>query len=488
MSPLQRPRPDARVFALACALACDARVVALACAVACVVACAPAGEPRHVVLVSLDAVGAKHVGAYGYERDTTPNLDAVAREGVLFESAYAPQTWTLTSHLSMMTGVAPRVHGASTERAASPGVTTLAEVLGSFGFATAAFTGGVAWMRPGYGLGRGFDRYELGTADAGVDTPGIVQWLGEQAGRLQADPEHRFFLFVHYFDAHSDAGTAVPYAVPEPFDPYALGFLSGNDRWERSGGTHLLIRLAKEGHTERDRRFATAWYDASVHYIDAVGLGPLFTALDELGLADDTLLVVTADHGEELFEHGSVLHGFPYDETARVPLVMRGPGLPRGRRVAGLASLVDLMPTLLAVLSLPVPPSVQGVDLGPLLADGTAVRDAVVVDGGHGGDRDYPSHLIVDLDGRRWSYLTTVSEGPTGFTAARPGELFALDRDPAQQHDLAPAEPELAARLAARLVDGLRRDAELARRHPPGRSPGLTTRERDALRALGYAE
>ncbi|MDJ0846768.1 MAG: sulfatase [Myxococcota bacterium] len=470
-----------------------ARCARLAALSALALACSSGGEPRHVVLVSLDAVGAKHVGAYGYERDTTPRLDAVAREGVVFESAYAPQTWTLTSHLSMMTGVAPRVHGATSTRAASPGVTTLAEVLGSFGFRTAAFAGGVAWMRPGYGMGRGFDRYELGAADAGRDTPHIVRWLGEQARRLEADPQHRFFLFVHYFDAHSDAGTRVPYAVPEPFDPYTLGFLREGQRWSREGGTDLLIRLAHEGHSAEDREFASAWYDASVRYVDEVGLGALVAALDDLGLTDDTLLVVTADHGEELFEHGSVLHGFPYDETARVPLVMRGPGLPRGRRVSGLVSLVDLAPTILGQLSLPVPPSVHGRDLAPLLAGNASVREALVVDGGRRGDRDFPSHLIADLDGRRWSYLATVREeihgGEPRFTAQRPGELFALDRDPAQQIDLAAREPELALRLETMLLEHLRADAALARRFPPGRPSGVLTRQdREALEALGYAE
>ena len=452
-------------------------------------ACSPGDEPRHVVLVSLDAVGAKHVGAYGYERDTTPNLDALARQGVLFASAYAPQTWTLTSHLSMMTGVAPRVHGATSTRAASPSIPTLAEVLGSLGFHTAGFAGGVAWMRPGYGMGRGFDVYELGAADAGTDTPRVLRWLAEQARRIESEPGHRFFLFVHYFDAHSDAGGDVPYAVPEPFDPYSLGFLEAGRRWERRGGTELLIRLAHDGHDERDREFATAWYDASVRYVDEVGVGALVSALEDLGLAEDTLLVVTADHGEELFEHGSVLHGFPYDETARVPLVMRGPGLPAGLRVEGLVSLLDLMPTILSRLGLPVPPTVQGLDLGPLLESGAALRESLAVDGGRGSERDFPSHLVADLDGRRWSYLATVREGPSGFEAARPGELFALDRDPGQQSDLAAREPELAERLEAMLIERLRADAELARRFPPGRSTGgLSRQDREALEALGYAE
>jgi arylsulfatase len=457
-------------------------------------ACSGDGGIRHLVLVSLDAVGAKHVGAYGYGRETTPHLDAVARDGVVFESAYSSQTWTLTSHLSMLTGVAPVVHGASAERAASPAATSLAEVLWGLDFATAAFTGGVAWMRPHFGLGRGFDTYEMGAGDAGADTPRILRWLEAQARRIEADPDHRFFLFVHYFDAHSDAATSVPYGVPEPYGPYARGYLPKQRTWNRAGGTKLLIQLAEEGANDLDREVVTAWYDASIRYVDEQGVGRLVAALDALGLAEDTLLVVTADHGEELFEHGSVLHGYPYDETARVPLVLRGPGLPAARRVPALVSLVDVAPTLLSLLSLPVPASMQGHDLSPLLWGQGPVRGAVTVDGGQGADGAFPSSVVADLDGRRWSYVATVErragDGVPVLSAERPGELYALDRDPGQRDDLAGREPALAEKLGTMLLARLRADAELARRFPPGRAVGreLDREDRRRLEALGYTE
>jgi arylsulfatase A-like enzyme len=224
-----------------------------------------------------------------------------------------------------------------------------------------------------------------------------------------------------------------------------------------------------------------------VHYIDEHGLGPLLAALDELGLADDTLLVLTADHGEEIFEHGSVLHGYPYDETARVPLVFRGPGIPNGRRVPELAALVDLMPTILSLLSLPIPKHVQGRDLGPLLRGAGPVNDAVYVDG---GEPTYPSSVIADLDGRRWSYFAPVESRVSGgrrVFRAGAGELFALDEDPAQQRDLVAREPDVARLLEQRLLAWFDANETLARRLGPGtRLDALSAGDRGRLEALGY--
>ena len=467
------------------------RRAALAALAALVLGCGAGPEIRNIVLVSLDAVGAKHVSAYGYARETTPNLDGVAREGVLFESAYTQQTWTLTSHITMLNGLNPRSHGASEERQASPAATSLTEILWAHGFTTGAFAGGVMYIRPQFGLGRGFESYVLGRGDARADTPGIVDWLRDQRRQRDAKPGHRFFLFVHYFDAHSDSGTPVPYHVPAPD---GRRFLPPGSSWDRSGGSDLLIRLKREGPTERDVEFLTAYYDAGVRYIDEHGLGPLLAALDEFDLADDTLLVLTADHGEEIFEHGSVLHGYPYDETARVPLVFRGPGIPNGKRVPQLAALVDLMPTILSLLSLPIPKHVQGRDLGPLLRDlgpllrdAGPVNDAVYVDG---GKPTYPSSVIADLDGRRWSYFAPVegrlSDDRRVFQAGT-GQLFALDEDPAQQRDLAAHEPDVARRLEERLLAWFDANETLARRLGPGASlETLSTRDRGRLKALGY--
>ncbi len=466
-----------------------ARRLAAGLALAAAFGCGGELRPRHVVLVSLDAVGAGHVGAYGYQRDTTPQLDAIARAGTLFESAWSPQTWTLTSHLTLLTGLDPAVHGASRERAASPGARSVAQVMRDAGFATAAFVGERVWMHPRFGHGAGFDRYEVGSDDASENMPAILDWLDQQARAAEEDAGHRFFLFAHFYDAHSDGKGATPYAVP---DPENRRFLPEGAVWGRRGGTSLLLSLRRGGNaTERDREFLNAFYDAGVRWADDHGLRPIVRALREHGLEDDTLLVVTADHGEEIFDHGGVLHGQPYVETARVPLVMRGPGVPAGRRVEALVGLVDVAPTLLAQAGLPGVPAMQGVDLSSLLQDDAPVRDAVFVDGLYEGDRTWGSSVVVDRDGERWSYVAKVdARGPLGrrvFDVTGEEELYALARDPLQRDDVSAAEPETTAALRRRLLAWYRANESRAQGAARARGGPLVSAEEAArLEALGY--
>jgi len=218
--------------------------------------------PRHLVLISVDTLGAKHVGAYGYARDTSRAIDALAARGVLFENAYTQQVWTLTAHLSLMTGLHPQAHGASEQRAAWPAAPTLAATLKGAGFETAAFTGVGGYMSPRFGLGRGFERYAIGKTHDARDDGRRIAWLRAQAKRSAADPGHRFFLFAHYFDVHSDVGTEVPYVAPEAdARRYLDEVLPPGDSWQRSGDTDLLIELEKSGEaTDRDRAVLEALY------------------------------------------------------------------------------------------------------------------------------------------------------------------------------------------------------------------------------------
>ena len=454
-----------------------------------VVGCVDPPTARHVVLVSLDAVGASHVGAYGYARETTPQLDALSRAGMTFDAAYTQQPWTLTSHLTLLNGLDPAVHGASRERAVSPGARSMAVALQEAGFSTAAFVGEKVWMHPRFGHGEGFDRYEVGSDDATENTPAILEWLGAEARKAEDDAAHRIFLFAHFYDAHSDGKGPTPYAVP---DPANRRFVPEGEVWGRRGGTSLLLSLRRSGDvTARDREFLTAFYDAGVRWVDDHGLRPIVRALDELGLADDTLLLVTADHGEEIFEHGGVLHGQPYTETARVPLVMRGPGVPVGRRSRQLVGLVDVAPTLLSLLGLRADAGMQGVDFSSLFSDDVAVRDAIFVDGLYEGDRTWGSSVVADRDGGRFGYVTRVTaRGPHGrrvFSIDGAEELYALDEDPEQRVNVAAGAPDIASALRRQLLAWYR--ANEARALAMARAPErrlVSDEESKRLEALGY--
>jgi arylsulfatase A-like enzyme len=453
---------------------------------------------RNLVLVSLDALGAKHTGAYGYARPTTPHLDQLAREGVLFERAYAQQVWTLTSHLSMLTGLYPQVHGASKRRPARRRAPNLAERLAEAGFETASFVATDIYMSPRFGFARGFGHYKIQSGDARQVNRARFAWLEQQARRQRTDPEHRFFLVAHYYDIHSDVGSEVPYAAPPP---YSRQFLPEGTDWGRAGDTSLLLEMQRSGEvTDEDRVALTAFYDGGVRYCDEECLGALLAELRRLDLYEQTLVVVTSDHGEEIFEHGMCSHQQPYEETARVPLVFRGPSLAEGRRVDATVELVDLMPTLLSLVDLEVPSDVQGRDLSAWLRAGVPTpevepRDAHV-DGIWGGLPDiywrYPSALTSELEGRRWSYVNLVhhAEDGTGFRfeLRQPGEVYDLDQDPLQQRNLAARLPDMERILGERLLRWYAENDSLARRlgEPEQDGPILDEKERERLRALGY--
>lgn len=445
---------------------------------------------RNVVLISIDALGAKHTGAYGYERNTTPNLDRFASDGTLFVYAYAQQMHTLSSHLTMMTGLYPQAHGASEKRVASPRATTLAEILKEHGFTTAAFTGKVGFAGPRFGLGRGIDHYRTGSGDAVAENAPRFEWLEAQARAREADPNHRFFLFAHFYDVHSDFKSEVPYYAPPP---HGLKYLPGGLDWERRGDSSLIREIYKSGKvTEADKRILTALYDGGVLYCDEKGLGPLLEKLHALSFDDDTLVIITADHGEELFEHGEGIHQQPYEETSRVPLVMRGPGIPRGLRLPYVVELVDLMPTILSLLSLPVPAHVQGDDLKPLFFGEKPRAQIARVDGNRKDGQTFKSSVIAERDGTRWSYLNRIvaaGEG-RGFALKDKGELYNLDRDPDQRVNLARHYRSLAKALETELLAWYAETDALARKLG-GSEKGtavISEEEKQRLRGLGYVQ
>jgi len=205
-------------------------------------------------------------------------------------------------------------------------------------------------------------------------------------------------------------------------------------------------------------------------------------------------VIVTSDHGEELLEHGKVTHQQPYEEVARVPLVMRGPGIPAGARIPHWVELVDLMPTVLDAVGIAPPGHVQGESLLPLLRGGSPRSPGAFVDGIMEGLSTQASARARDIDGGPWTYLVAVGqEGEAGqrrYAAPGPGRLYRLDRDPGQQHDLRADEPRIAALLRGELLDWFARNERAGRAlGAPGRDPALLSdEERERLRALGYAQ
>lgn len=306
----------------------------------------------NVLLISLDTTRADHLGCYGYRRNTSPHLDRLASQGMLFERCVSPHIPTHPAHTTMLTGCDAFRHqvvanGAKVEPAA--GVRMLAEILKERGYWTGAADNLGRWFA------RGYDRYEG------------YQWARDSSGAWRkgeavnktalsvlneaASQEKPWFVFAHYWDPHT------PYLPPPPFDRC---FYHGNERdpSNRSMDEALsfppfeaYFRTWLDGVT--DIEFPKAQYDAEIAYMDTC-LAHLFNRVDELGLAEDTLIVVTADHGEELDEHRMWFdhHGL-YQTNLHVPLIMRQPGtIPANTYIPELVTMTDLTPTILGHLGL----------------------------------------------------------------------------------------------------------------------------------------
>ncbi len=344
-----------------------------------------AGRPN-VVLLVLDTVRADHLSLYGYERDTSPFLRELARTATVYERAVATSNSTLTTHASMFTGMYGSWHGAyfappgdAAGRPLGDRPVTLAAVLSANGYRTAAVVANSAYLGRGFRVTRGFERSyvlapllatspfllrshlagalelifssdEISETTASADEVNrAVEALLARGGRDRGP----FFLFVNYMDAHA------PYVPPAPFDTR----FGGEDRPVRIGDLlSLQAELMRRGATfsPRERRYFVSQYDAAIGYLDS-RVAALVGRLRKLGLYDDTLLVVVADHGESFGEHGCTGHGSsPYQDQVGVPLIVKYPDQSEPRTVRAPVSQVDVMPTVLRAVGLQSPAQVQG--------------------------------------------------------------------------------------------------------------------------------
>jgi choline-sulfatase len=385
----------------------------------------PATPPvRDVLLITIDTLRADSVGAYGAVNAKTPALDGLARDGARFDRAWAPAPITLPSHASLLSGLYPPAHGARHNgMAVSASIPTLATALKDAGFATGAFVSAFPLDRR-FGLARGFDVYddELPRTAEGRplnERPG-AQTVDRAVAWLGARGESRLFLWVHLFEPHA------PYGTP-------------------AAGTSVEARYAQEV-TAADRE-----------------VGRLVGALGDR--ASDTLIVATADHGEAFGEHGETGHSiFVYDTTLRVPLLMRGPGIPRGTVVADDVSLVDLPATIAALTG-----------LQQFQSEGQSLAGAFR--GGSLEPRPLYAESFAPLFDFGWAGLRAVREGGWKYIAAPRAELYDTARDPGEATNLIEAEHDRTAGLEAAVAQ--RGPAEPVAAPP---SPDVSAR----LGALGY--
>lgn len=399
--------------------------------------------PRvNLLLITLDTTRADRLGCYGYELALTPRLDALAKNGVLFERAYAPAPMTSPSHTSIMTGLWPPEHGVHTNALTvlDPNIPTMAELLQKQGYATAAFPA-ASMLAARFGLNRGFQSYfdDLSDPRTGADRMQrsrdgrsiadlSIQWLNEQH---QADAEP-FFCWLHFYDPH---------------DPYHF-------------------------HPEEfDAKFRDRPYDAEIAYVDRQ-IGRIIDELERLGELKNTVIVVAGDHGESLGEHGEDMHGYLlHESTLRVPMIVTNYSQAKvGHRVTTPVSLIDLFPTLLEIGGAEVPedskprrlqPALQGNPISPRLCYSQTVEPYL---------QAFWSPLQ-SLTNERWRYVRTTKP-----------ELYDLTADPQELVNLAPREPDLVSELDGELT-ALEEKFQIR----TGAQVELSTQEQRALESLGYA-
>src|SRR6185369_5300439 len=311
----------------------------------------PLCERCNVILISFDTVRADHVGSYGYERATTPNVDALAAKSIVFERAIAQAPWTLPSHAAMLSGLYPSRLGVlhyPASRVLSDQNTVLPEVFRAAGYATAGFTGG-GFVSEHYGFNRGFDIYATRGRhyEHNIDT--TLEWIDDH----KRSP---FFLFFHGYDAHR------PY-YSKPADKTEMG-LPADAESEQS---HFCLRDDRED-TNSDRRDKIVrYYDAAIHHGDR-GIGVLLEALERMHLMENTVILLTSDHGEEFFEHGHCDHvRFLYNESLHVPYMIYLPGQTvSARRIPGLIpASISVARTVLDIVG--IEHAMPGVTLLPMI-------------------------------------------------------------------------------------------------------------------------
>lgn len=435
------------------------------------------------VLISIDTLRADHLGAYGYARATSPNLDALARQSILFERASSVSYHTAESHMAVFTSLYPSVHGvqnASSAEQAAPlpaTIPTFVETLRSHGFHTVGFHAG-GNVSPTYGFGRGFESYRWTDSDVKP----AVEWVEQEAQKIDG----RFFLFYHTYRPHD------PYLPRPPLDSMweadYQGTVLGN-------AAEFAKRLARPddfaerrnlfwSNVRRDRpediRKVVALYDGEIRQVDEE-VGRL---LDAIGRLDRRVVVyLMSDHGEEFLEHGHFLHDQVYDELLHVPWMIRLPGGRVAMRVAQPVSLLDLAPTLLEMLGIEVPTGIQGRSVVPTLDERQEAPRAAIyaekvatVNPATGA----PSSLKRALTRDKLKLILL----PDGRS-----ELYDLAADPGEHLDLAGTAGDRVQSMlqAAERLAGV--NDSLRRTFSRGKSSAVTPVDEETLeqlRALGY--
>lgn len=431
---------------------------------------APSGPRPNLWIITIDTLRADHLRCYGYFRETSPNIDALAAESLFFENCISPVSHTLPSHTSLFTGVYPIEHGIVSNLPRndsvyipSPILVTAASAFKRLGYATAGFVSAMP-VRKQSGIAEGFDTWHEPKNKVRADvTRGLVEeWLN-------AGPKEPFFLWTHFFDPHDAYEPPPPFDTKfDPKDPKLAAFMKEREVHTVEGMDHRIV----DKRNIKDPTLEISLYDGEVAYCDAQ-LGVLFDAMKKRGLWDKTAILFTADHGEGLGQHGLPRHGGIWLEQLHVPLLMKLPGRESGR-FAGTVSMVDVLPSAIGALGVQgLEPYLAQFSGRNVLAPGYEPRPifAQVAE----GNSEKALSVVYD----HWRLIHDPKEG---------NSLFDLKVDPYELKNVAADHPDVVARIKAWMDLELKRQSDNAVKYEAGKLREATQEEKQGLTDLGYVE
>ena len=435
--------------------------------------------PPNIFLLTIESLRPDHLSFYTGPRPTSPNLDSLAKESVVFEDAHSVTSWTLASHASIFSGLYPSAHGAVGARSRlDDGVMTLAEILSKAGYETAGFATG-PYLGRRHNLNQGFEHYDDSAATVGlsggahddVTTP-ILEPLVTQFLTSRRNKQAPLFFFAYLWDPHYD------YIPPPPFDTMFVD--SDADPIDVTRYESSLIVDA--GISEAELRYVESQYDGEIRFTDDY-LGRFFDLLKKQGLWDNSLIIVTADHGEEFFDHGQKGHKRTlYVESVHVPLLIKFPQRAQVGRDDRLVSLVDLFPTILEAAGIQSEVEHQGISLfkrdpKPNRSIFFELLSTFYHRAGEG--------QAFEKEEQEWWGIRQGDDKLLLVPSDQRIELYRTGQDPTEQLNVAIEDAELVGRLTEKIAAWRRESARLGRNRQATEAE-LDPEQLERLRALGY--
>jgi arylsulfatase A-like enzyme len=417
-------------------------------------------------MIVVDTLRADHLGVYGYPKSTSPKVDEFAAQSFVFDRMYSQAPWTKPSIASLFTSLYPPQHlvlHEGTENQLADSLTTLAEVLKAAGYRTLAASQN-PHVRANTGFSQGFDEFH------GI--PGYKSSIGEMVQKnmqfLNAAGEQPTFIYLHFLDPHG------PYDPPPALRKKFIGEQQTDNLSVKRGRVAGLLKgeFPKKSIGPADLQYLEALYDAEIHSVDD-SIGRILKQLQDHGVRENTLVIITADHGEEFLDHGTIKHGYQlFEEVIQIPLIFSVPGGIAGRNQSAIVEHVDLMPTVLDFLGIEAPSELQGRSLRSLLEDPATQTDRTAYIGSSW--RGIERFAVRQGD---WKLIRNEEQDKT--------TLYHLDGDPNEQHDVSAAHPEM--------VQKMLEDYRMTTQPISGVTPLSAIGDRDpelerALKSLGYLE